>query len=352
MKMFRVALLTVIAVLACLLTGNAQSRDRHRGRVIVESTLGDAMVIGGGAVVGATTDPSGQALDVRSSADGLSSGVRISRADGSFLIFNMDDGGGSSAYGTIQAGDGGGWRALQVNPNGGQVLLPDGSAAAPALSFISDSDSGFYAAAGDLYLSRNASTVMRWFTSSGAPVTEILGGAHGTGAVNGSVLLIGRNSSGATAPGCVALGIKGASNNQSLFVDSTGVVRTANGPGVSACPTENGGDTIGSIVGAQTSTRASKDIAGEVTDTAAAMAVIRGTPVYQFTYRNGAYNGETFYGIVTDDSPIFGMDHGKAFNPVTAFGATVLALRDLDARLAALERENAALRGQLARARR
>lgn len=332
-------------------SANAQSRDRHPGKVIVESTSGDAAVVTGGLVVGTTSDPSGQNLDVRSSADDLSGGVRISRADGSYFILNMDDGGAGSAWGTIQAGDGSAFRPVRLNTAGGQVLFGDGSAGAPSISFLNDSDSGFYQASGDIYMSRNGTSVTRWFTSSGAPVTEVIGGAYGTGAVTGSVLILGRNTSGAAAPGCMYLGIKGASTGAAFFVDSTGVARLNVGAGgVAACPTENGGDAIGTIVGTQTSARATKHVAGEVTDTAAAMAIIRSTPVWQFTYKNGAYNGETFYGITTDDSPIFGMDGGKSFNPVTAFGATVLALRDLDARLAALERENDRLRGELARA--
>lgn len=332
----------VAAVLAALVVcapAPAAAQWEEFPAVVIRGTTSDALTVIGGGVFGTISDPSGALVDILATADGtgVGGGIRISRTgNSSYLIINADDDAGAGV-GFIQSGDSGAYRPLRLNPLGGGVLFGDGTVSAPGVSFVSDPDSGLYAASGDLYLSRNGSPVVRWFTSAGASMTSLVDGAFGTGAVTGAALFVGKNTSGVGAPGCVGLQVKGSSNTHSLWIDSTGVLRTTSGLGVAACPTENGGDTIGTVVGTQTSTRASKAIAGEVTNTAAAMAVIRSTPVYQFTYRNGAYNGETFFGIVTDESPLFGMDRGKSFNPVTAFGATVLALRDLDARVAALE---------------
>lgn len=80
-------------------------------------------------VVGTTTlsDPSVQELDVRSGADGLSGGIRISRADANaaYMILNMDD---ASAFGTIQSGDSISSLPTKLSPNGGGVAVGTGTA--------------------------------------------------------------------------------------------------------------------------------------------------------------------------------------------------------------------------------
>lgn len=81
------------------------------------------------ATVGTTTltDPSVQELDVRSNADGLSGGIRISRADANsaYLILNMDD---ASSFATIQAGDSVASLPTKLSPNGGGVSVGTGAA--------------------------------------------------------------------------------------------------------------------------------------------------------------------------------------------------------------------------------
>lgn len=313
--------------------------------VLIRGTADDVLTVIGGAVVGSLANPSVQELDVTSKTDGLSGGIRVARADGSYLILNMDDG-GASAFGSIQAGDGSNFRPLRLQPNGGGVHLVTGSAAAPSISFSADPTTGLYASGGGVAVAITGAFGGRFTLVQGAPSLDLGGGgAFGAGAVAGSSINIGRNSSGSGAPGAINM-VSRTGAVSAIWVDTSGVVR------VGTTPTEASGDTGGTIVGTQTSARASKHIVGEVRDAAAAMAIMRATPIYQFTYRDGRYNGETFYGITTDDSPLFGMDGGRSFNPVTAFGATVLALRNLDERLAALERENAALRAALAEARR
>lgn len=229
--------------------------------------------------------------------------------------------------------------AMQISRStgtGGQVRFKNGTAGAPSISFINDTDTGFYFSSNSVYTAVDGATVTRTYRGTSTSFS-VEGGAFGAGAVQGARLDLGRNSSNNGAPGCVAF-IDKAGATQNVWPDSSGNLRITSGLG--QCPTESGGDTTGTVVGTQTSARASKDILYQVpavTGAPAAMAILRSTPVYAFTYKNGAYNGETFFGITTDDSPLFGMDGGKSFNPVTAFGATVLALQDLDARLRALE---------------
>lgn len=170
-------------------------------------------------------------------------------------------------------------------------------------------------------------------TSSGQPVMQISSGAFGTGLVTGAILGAGRNTSGSTAAGAVAMTAKGGTNYYT-WPDNTGVLRIH-----TSAPTENGtvSDTAGTVVGTQTSTRASKIIDGRFTDTKKALRTLLRTPLYRFRYKSGAYNRQRFVGITTDDSPAFGMDKGRSFNPVSAFGFTVAAIQELAARLAALE---------------
>jgi hypothetical protein len=217
----------------------------------------------------------------------------------------------------------------------GQVRFKDGTAGAPALAFINDSDTGFFSAgAGNLGFATNGvgGIVFNGSNIFGGHSVGLLEGAFGTGGVFGAGISLGRNTSGNGAPGYVTFGARTASTGYVVWADSTGVLRIG-----SSIPTETSGDTGGTVVGTQTSTAESKFLGLPVADTAWAMGQIRQTPVYPFTYRNGAYQGQQFFGIVTDESPLFGMDRGRSFNPLTAFGVTVLALQDLDARLRALE---------------
>lgn len=210
-----------------------------------------------------------------------------------------------------------------------RVLIPDGSASAPGLAFASDSDNGFYKhSSTSVALSMNSQEII--FESNKQIVMPEFD--NGTGL--GSGLHADRNSNASTpAPGWLGLS-QSDGTMKYLWVDTSGNLRIH-----TTSPSSAGGvgDTAGTVVGTQTSSLTSKDLLGQIANTASAMDIIRRTPVYAFTYKNGAYNGEVFYGIVTEYSPLFGMDAGKSFNPVTAFGATVLSLQDLDARVRALE---------------
>lgn len=67
-------------------------------------------------------------FDVRSSVDGAAGngGMKISRADGTYVIVNVDDGGASTAWGSIQAGDGSGFRPVRLSPSGGGIQVGGG----------------------------------------------------------------------------------------------------------------------------------------------------------------------------------------------------------------------------------
>jgi hypothetical protein len=328
---------------------------RHPGKVHVASTAVDALTVAGtlqggttatnAAVLGGlfrnTSNGSSATMSVQIGNDTAANQLEFRAFSSTFTSANNVTSITSRGAGGLDLVQTGASADMRVYMNtstlaltfdaSGQVQHEDGSEAAPAIAARTDPDTGFY------WLPANPNAL--WFTAGGENTMrmtrsglELLSDAFGTGAFGGQTVYIGRNSSGAGAPGNLALEARNGAGYGNIWVDTTGVLRIGASPA-----TETSGDTIGTVIGTQTSTRASKIIEAEITDTAAAMAVIRGTPVYRFTYRDGRYNGETFYGITTDDSPLFGMDRGKSFNPVTAFGATVLALRDLDARLRALE---------------
>lgn len=325
------ALGALVIGLVAVTSAQTVNLDIHRGFVQIRSTASAALVVLGGAVLGNATDPSGALLDVRATADGtgVGGGMRISRvANDSYLIINADDD-GAAGVGFIQAGDSSAYRPLKLNPLGSQVLIGDGTAALPSMAFVNDSDVGFYyesippgigvsiLGAKNFVLGSQVLTLNEW--------------AGGTGGGTGRYIDIGRNTSGTGSPGGVFFRDKNGAA-WVVWADSTGVIRTGG-----TFPSAGSGDTIGTVLGTQTSSRSSKDILRRVTETALAMQTIRDTPVYEFRYKSGAYNGEVFTGIVTDESPMFGMDQGKSFNPVSAFGASVLALQDLDARVRELE---------------
>lgn len=215
----------------------------------------------------------------------------------------------------------------------GQSAFPDGTAASPALTFASDSNTGLYSVSADvLGVAISGVKAYEFFGGAAVPPNfNLSSGAYGVGSVGGGAVFIGRNSSTTGAPGTLGLELR-TGGFHTIWIDTTGLVRTTN-----AVPTVGTSDTIGTIVGTQASTWESKEILGVVTDRGAALAEILRTPVYRFRYKSGAFNGETFTGITTRTSPRFGMDQGKSFNPVTAFGVTVLAVQELERRVRELE---------------
>lgn len=342
----RYAVPVLILALTAFVAGQTQSPYTHPGKVLIRSNATDALTVNGGivasqlqaATVTATTQLSvtnNDPIVFMTEPDAPTDAKRwrwISSA-GNLLLQAQNDAGSVNNNA---------WQFIQSAGTPTQVRSgADGTASVPAYSFVSDPDTGFYRYSADSIGIAAGGSLWGRFKRIGTESSfEIADAPNGAGAFAGQSVYIGANNSGLGAPGTLRITTKSASI-QVIFPDSSGNLRIA-----TSVPTESGGDTIGTVVGTQTSQRSTKNILGRVTDTATAAALIRHTPVYRFTYKSGAYNGETFTGIVTDDSPQFGMDRGKSFNPVSAFGTTVLALQDADRRIAALE---AQLRGALKR---
>lgn len=214
------------------------------------------------------------------------------------------------------------------NANGLRVV--DGAASTPSLSFVNDSNTGFYRPSSDLIYVSLGGTQEFAFNgrlAGGGANLVIQGGAFGTGAVKGSFFQVGHNTSGSGAPGFMNMLDKGGTS-RSIWVDSSGNVRTG-----TSSPEEATGDTGGTVVGTQTSSRETKNVLGRHVHHPGALELIKNTPVFEFTYKNGSFNEEIFTGIIAEESPAFAMDKGKSFNPVSAFGHTVLAIQELIFRL-------------------
>lgn len=207
--------------------------------------------------------------------------------------------------------------------------------------------------AGGLNISTtHASGMVRVYTGSGTIQRFQINGAAagqmpqalGAGAAVGPYLHTGRNTSGNGAAGNIQFYQRDGTLNY-VWVDNSanpGMLRIH-----TAQPTEDNStvaDTAGSVVGTQASLRAVKDILKQFTrdDDEASLVLVRDTPIFRFRYKSG-WNSQEFVGITTDDSPEFGYDRsethpqGKAFNPVSAFGHTVSAIKALLRRVEALE---------------
>lgn len=191
-----------------------------------------------------------------------------------------------------------------------------------------------------------ATTVLRAYGSGGATFTLVnniagraphmsFASANYTNGASGARLTLGRNSNGTNSVGGNIDWVDRAGTDRYVWIDATGLVRTN-----TAIPVTTAEDTsIGTVVGDQTSSRAAKNIHGLFTDDADALALITATPLYYFNYKSGAYNHQEYIGITTDDSPEFGQDLGKSFNPITTFGYTVASIRELERRLTLAEHE-------------
>lgn len=159
-------------------------------------------------------------------------------------------------------------------------------------------------------------------------------------ALRGPGIAIGRNSNGSTpAAGRLILTARDDTSYR-IWPDVSGNLRIWG----AGDPTY-ANDASGTVVGAQTSSLDSKDVIGEFTNYDGALAAILATPLHDFKYKSGAYNGERFTGIITDYAPIFGMDRdkehpaGKSLNDITGFGYTIAALKAVVRRLIEVERK-------------
>lgn len=214
------------------------------------------------------------------------------------------------------------------------VHAPNGSVSAPSFAFTSTPSSGMhYDASNGIVFSTAGALNM---SMSGAGFVRVWNQANGLGGI-GPRVLVGRNSTSAGAAGTLGLVARNDAV-YNLWVQA-GLLRIHTAP-----PNEDDSisHTAGTVVGDQTSFRASKDLLGQPTDASLLDAVLR-TPIHHFRYKDGRYNGETFTGIVTDESPWFGKDDNRALNEINGLGYLVGAVRELERRLAASEARVAAL---------
>lgn len=259
---------------------------------------------------------------------------------------------GTTERGRIYASGGFAWGVTLADPGAnnfqvggtanfvGQVFVGDASAATPGLVFSSDSDTGFFRSTSKTigFASRGVQVATITRSLAGSHIFTMTSSALGTGTIVGPEVVIGRNASGSGTAGALVLTqLDGGS--EYLWVDNSadpGVLRISTAP-----PEEDGtpADTSGTVVGTQTSTRASKNILGRHTNAKASLDLLLRTPVWDFTYKGGSYNHTRFVGITTDDSPEFGMDLNRSFNPVSAFGHTVLAIQELQREIDALKKQ-------------
>lgn len=158
----------------------------------------------------------------------------------------------------------------------------------------------------------------------------------------GPYINIGRNSNAST-PASGHIIIRNLSNQYySLWVDASANLRIVAG----AQPT-NATDTAGTVVGTQTSSLDAKSITGAALPAVDILAAVQAgaEAVRRWTYRNGAFNGEEFSGVVVDYAPRYGMDRddehpaGKSLNVATIVGDLLIAVANLAERVAALEAE-------------
>ena len=141
--------------------------------------------------------------------------------------------------------------------------------------------------------------------------------------VAGPLLLVGRNSN-ATGPASGAIRyVDRSGSNWFVWADDTGVMRIH-----SAAPTNLASDTAGTVIGAQTSAAAAKNILGEVEGADVSLRHILNAAkggIKTFSYKNGSFGGQIFEGIITDFAPRYGMDRdeahpsGKSLNEIQLF---------------------------------
>jgi hypothetical protein len=212
----------------------------------------------------------------------------------------------------------------------GEWRVGNGTQAAPAHSFLANPDTGFWWDNSSLFIGCSVDN---------SEVFRILGGASGGiilrvqdfGAGNPPHGLVCQHNSNGSDPvaGWVQF-ISQTAVGGYVWRDASGDMRIGT---VANLQADNGG----TVIGTQTSQRKAKTLLGVYKADADALALIRRTKLHRFRYKSGALNNQEFVGIVAEESPQFAMDAGRVFNPISAHGYTVAALRELARRLERLE---------------
>ncbi len=169
-------------------------------------------------------------------------------------------------------------------------------------------------------------------TTSPTTILEIGSSDMGDG-VAGSVITLGRNTNATnTGAGSIDFLQKDGTHGY-VWQDDSGVLR------INTSSPSNANDTAGTIVGSQSSSLSSKNLVAEFTDYKTALQTIIDAPLYDFTYKSGAFNNQQFTGIITDYTPEFGMDRdathpaGKSLNVITGLGYTFGAIKELNLKI-------------------
>jgi hypothetical protein len=307
-----------------LVTDNVQRAVVNSSGVVAENTFAVGVKNTAGTVIPALTISGANAMSMGS--DSAASVGELTIAAGGAIRFRMNS------------------AERIVMTSAGAIQAPNGGVSTPTYGFSSDTDAGFtyetsvynapaVAHNGGLHTSFKQ-------TGSGPKTLEVYHASFGTGAIIGNSVRVGRNDSGNGAAGHLVLEDKNAVQRP-MWVDASGNVRIHSGP-----PTEDGttSDTAGTVVGAQSSSRDSKDVLGLFIDRPVALRTVLDTPLYRWRYKNDAFQGEEFMGIITDDSPAFGMDRdedhpgGKSLNVPNAIGLLVASVQELQLQINALRK--------------
>jgi hypothetical protein len=158
----------------------------------------------------------------------------------------------------------------------------------------------------------------------------------------GTTLVLGRNSNASTPAAGFVYAVAKGGTAYAIWPDNSGNLRIGTSTPTSA------NDTSGTVVGTQTSSLASKNIADSLPDMREAYQYIlqaARTGLRAWSYKNNAYNNEFFpNGIVTDYADRYGMDrdtehpHGKSLNTPVAIGDLMASILVLSERLDRLEK--------------
>lgn len=180
------------------------------------------------------------------------------------------------------------------------------------------------------------------FQNSGGSNHELLvrgKASHSCDGCYGVILTLERSTGTNNTPGMILFNT-GDNAYHFVWVGDDDKLRIGPAPQGDGSP----GNDSGTVVGDQASALAAKNILGERFDPGTSLDLVLNTRVFDFTYKSGAYHGETFTGIVTDYAPWFGMNENQALNPVNSTGHLVQAIKaqqakinTLEARLRALE---------------
>jgi hypothetical protein len=300
-----------------------QTSGTERLRILSNGNVGLGSTTAGRALTIARTSAAADLQLVSSGGSGKTWGL-ISDTSGNFIL--QDDADGTPSLTIFAAGS--------FVFNGTGLLVPDGSASAPSLTFTNETTMGVYRIGTRLLgVAMEGVQIGKW---QGGPTVggnqlEAAPGAWGVGGKSGSGFYAGRNTSGSGAAGYVQFGLLSGSV-RSIWVDGSGNLRIH-----TDFPLENGAvaDTAGTVVGTQTSRRATKDLLGRFEGDA--LAYLRALPIWRFTYKTGSYNRSRFVGVLAEDAPELMMDSGQSFSPVSAVGYLIRAVQQLAERIEALE---------------